>query len=423
MNLLLSEDLPLRTTRALGKNYAVDQVLPHRYGDLTEARFALLKLDDSRWFAADHPTIITSVFIDDQETLGWSRVVESDGAGNSWTEVHLAAPAPDSAKVSACGFGKSSVVTGALIENPADVFQDIMRIGGRETSWPRLRAECAAEGLLVAGSLAERVTIRDALDDVAKSVGAIWIPSDATLYPVSTVTGFVLDLESADADNVRVTTNLDDTADILRVGYGLEQATGRPLKSMEFTASPMLLGGIAAELSLPWLRSAADAEQVGTRLLERMAGERYRVAFSSRRSEIKPGWWVRLKNLPDWPFDHDEDPVVKVTETEVDLLSDSVEVVAEFLRAIPVVSVSSFSVALPSTVQGAVDASYRNGVATFRVLDPDRRPLSGARVSLDGGPPKTTDAQGIVTFVTTKGRHTLAVEAPGFAGEELEVTL
>ena len=43
MNLLLSELLPLRTTRMLG-DYAVDAVLAQRFGDLTRARFPLVQL-------------------------------------------------------------------------------------------------------------------------------------------------------------------------------------------------------------------------------------------------------------------------------------------------------------------------------------------------------------------------------------------
>ena len=42
MNLLLSELLPLRTTRELG-DYSVDAPLPHRLGDFRKARFKLLR--------------------------------------------------------------------------------------------------------------------------------------------------------------------------------------------------------------------------------------------------------------------------------------------------------------------------------------------------------------------------------------------
>ena len=72
MNLLLSETLPLRTTRMLG-DFAEDEVLPQRFGDLRHSRFRLIKLSLTEWFAADHPMPISNVYIDDEETDGWAQ--------------------------------------------------------------------------------------------------------------------------------------------------------------------------------------------------------------------------------------------------------------------------------------------------------------------------------------------------------------
>ena len=122
MNRLLSEDLPLRMSRVLG-DFAENKPLPHRYGDLSEARFPLIKMTASKWFAADHPMTITQVFVDAEETAGWNFETESDGSGQSWTVVNLAAPAPADAEVSACGTGKRHPDSGALIDNPADIYR------------------------------------------------------------------------------------------------------------------------------------------------------------------------------------------------------------------------------------------------------------------------------------------------------------
>lgn len=65
--LLLSEALPLRTTRTLG-DYAEDAVLPERFGDLTAARFPLIRLSDTEWLAAAHAMEIADVFVDDELT-------------------------------------------------------------------------------------------------------------------------------------------------------------------------------------------------------------------------------------------------------------------------------------------------------------------------------------------------------------------
>ena len=76
MNLLLSELLPLRTTRALG-DYAEDTILPEVLGDLTEAPFPLIRLDDSRFFAADHPMEVTAVYVERQLVADWAMVLEA----------------------------------------------------------------------------------------------------------------------------------------------------------------------------------------------------------------------------------------------------------------------------------------------------------------------------------------------------------
>ena len=130
MQLLLSELLPLRTTRALG-DYATDAILPEVYGDLTAAPFPLIRLDDSRFFAADHPMEVTTVYVENQIVADWAMVLESDGAGRTWTEVHFSAPVPPGSEVSAAGTGRLDDDTGALIENPADIAARICTLAGR----------------------------------------------------------------------------------------------------------------------------------------------------------------------------------------------------------------------------------------------------------------------------------------------------
>lgn len=421
MNRLLAEDLPLRMARTLG-DFAENKPLPHRYGDLSEARFPLIKLTASQWFAADHPMTVTAVFVDDEATAGWNFATVSDGAGHSWTVVNLAAPAPADAEVSACGTGKRHPDSGALIDNPADIFTDILRLAGRTSSWSTFRGECAAAGLRLAGSLDEIASIREHLDRVARSAGAIWQPDMARLYPTAVVAGPIVDLDKMAASNLQVSATVEDTCDVLRLGYDREDATGKPQKHMEFTASPQRLGGIGHELELPWLREPGAAEKVGKRLLARLAGERYQVAFNASRTDLRPGRWVRLLAHPEWPF-LGADPVLMVLEVEVQLGAKSVAVVAEYVRAQPSVAVTAHSVALPSTTDAGVDVEFRNGTVTLTFVDNDGRPLGDARVSFDGGAAKRTDARGVVFFTATKGTHAVAVEATGMVPFTFEIVL
>lgn len=423
MNLLLSEMLPLRTTRALGSRYAEDAVLPHRYGDLREAWFKAVRIDDDRWLIADHVFQVTEVATDEQPTLGWNQAIESDGRGRSWTVIRLAAPAPQSSVVWARGIGKLKASTGALIENPADVFEDIVALAGRVGSWPLLRSECAAVNLVVAGSLDEKISIRSALDLVGQSVGAIWTMELATLYPSNAPAGFIRDLSGLEVDNISITASIEDSCDSLRIGYNREDSTNQAQSGIELQAKPQLLGGVVAEALLPWLRKPDNAESVGRRLLQRKAGERYSVAFSTSATDIRPCWWVRLRGLDDWPFDEEDDPIIKVLSVDIDLTSNSAKVVGEYLRSAPRIVVSSYSAMFPSTRQSSIEVAFDSGVAVITIFDEDRRIIVGARVALDGGLAKMTDSQGHVSFFTTKGLHRLAIEAPGYVPFTMEIVL
>ena len=178
----------------------------------------------------------------------------------------------------------------------------------------------------------------------------------------------------------------------------------------------------ATSSSCPWLRAPGAAEKVGKRLLARLAGERYQVAFNASRTDLRPGRWVRLLAHPEWPF-LGADPVLMVLEVDVQLGAKSVAVVAEYVRAQPTVAVTAHSVALPSTTDAGVDVEFRNGTVTLTFVDNDSRPLGDARVSFDGGAAKRTDARGVVFFSATKGTHSVAVEATGMVPFTFEIVL
>ena len=421
MRLLLSEPLPLRTTRALG-DFAEDTVLPHRYGDLTAARFALIRLSDKRFFVADHPMTVTAVYVDDQETKGWEAQTASDGEGHTWTEVVLTAPAPNEARLSAAGTGKRNPTTGALLENPAEIIEDVLRLAGRTEQWGGLRAECAAASLRLAGSLDEPLSIRAQIDRIAESAVAIWSGQVGRLYPVETVSGLVRRLEKWQVSGLTVSASLTDTADILRLGYDESTATGRMQHSIELTASPATLGGVAVDVDLPMLRTPANAEAAGRRYLARLAGERYEVAFDTDATDLRPGAWVELVANPEWPIPG-ADPIVMVLAVEI---ADDVRIAAvtgETILSYPTITVTAHSLALPTTRDASVSIAVKAGIATLRIADENDQPIFNARVAIDNGPAKKTDEKGMVSFAVKPGPHKLAIQAPGKMAQVLTVEL
>lgn len=418
----LTDPLPLRSTRMLG-DYAEDLPLPVIIGDWTESQFPLIRLSPTRYFAADHPMEITKAFTAKQQTAGWERALESDDAGRTWTVVIFAAPVPQDVAVSASGRGILDATTGALIENPGDAFALITNtLGGRDDDWSRLRAQ--ASHLKVKGRLAERKAIKLWLDDVAQSVGAIWWHGDALLYPATDDSDPILDLDKSEikVGTLKASASLTDTADVLRLAYDQSDASNRAQHYIELSASPQRYGGLSKEVVYGWLRNPDNAEAVGRPVLQRLAGERYDVEFLSSNMSLRPGMKVRPVAHPEWMIPGD-DPIVRILQVELDRDNHSVDVRGETVIGEAVITVTAHSLALPDTVAASIDVSVRNGVATFGIEDEDKRPIANARVALDGGAPKTTDAQGKVAFAVTAGVHELAVEAAGYVPFTLQITL
>lgn len=428
MYLLLHEDLPLRSTRMLG-DFADDRVLPHRYGDLRRTRFNVIELARSTWFAADHAMEVTAVQINDESTDSWVQEIRSDEEGHTWTVVLLAAPPPPDARVTASGFGKRDPRTGRLLENPADIMEDILRIAGRTETFPQLRAEAAAEGLLLAGSLDETKSITAWLDTIAYNSGGVWTPGLARLYPISVVTGTVTELDRFAAVSVVPTSDIEDTCDVLRLKYNRDESNDRALAYVELSARPHSFGGIGEEVFLPWVRTASNAESIGRRMLARMGGRTFLVTMQGigeDGSAVRPCEWVRLVSHPGWPFDA-SDPVLMTLAVSVDPDRRQNEMTLEHVAASPAIVVTAHSVAVPFEIGAGVDIAIANGIATIGVTDDDGKPLADAWVSLDNGVAKKTNAQGKVQFEvrpsTPPRKHKLEISAPGMATLVLDIYL
>lgn len=418
---LLYEDLPLRSTKDLG-NYADDVVLAHIFGDLTRARFPLARLSATRGHAADHPMEITGAGTGTTPTASYAAKVEADVTGRTCTFVDFGAPVPVGTQMWAYGRGVRNAATGALVTNPADVMEYICALAGRTDTFQQLREESAAAGLALAGRLAVMQSIRLHLDAVAGSCGAIWCPGMGRRYPAGGVSGYVLELTAETTGIGTVEEVSDDTADILHLAYDQCDVTGKPQKSMRLEASPMRFGGIVKELSLPLLRTPANAEQVGRPILQRMAGRRYNVPLDSSQIQIRPGVWVRLVGHPDWST-ADVDPAIMPLAVDVNRDDVTTHVAGEFQATYPTVTVTAHSLALSDLSGARIEISERNGIATITVFDADNHGVPGARVSLNGSAPKTTDAAGQVSFAYVPGEYELIVQAPGFAPATLQITL
>lgn len=175
-----SADLPLRSTAVWGA-FRDLRLIPHRYGDTAGE---LLPYDEGRllFVWCDHASVsVRDVMIDGQSVFNWQWRNGQDSTGRSVTFVEFTSPVDEGAVATAAGQAKADTRTGALITNPADVLYDILAgIAGHDVDTGDVdlfRAECAARGLSVAGSIGDQVSTQRAAATVCASVGAVFCPT------------------------------------------------------------------------------------------------------------------------------------------------------------------------------------------------------------------------------------------------------
>lgn len=397
----LYEDVKLRTSDVLG-DFADTFVLEHRYGDLSKTKIRLGKLSDTLYFVADHPMAsVDSVQEAGQEIKAWRWFTKADKAGVTSTYVELAQPVSRvDGIVTASGRGKLNTVTGALIENPADIITDIAAINGREVLMPYFREECERRGLKFAGSLDEVKSLRLYLMNVIDSIGGLLIRDDAIIYPTSI--GYAKRITSFTPPSFRATT--EQRAGSVKVAYNYNEGSGK-------YGSFVVVGAINSPYDnqrveyCKWLRSNTAAIELATRLCKYYAGEHVEVTteVAGIHHTGDPIWLEGA--FFETPFLVTESqPQEASTRVKGDLIVNSWDAV----------EVTNYSAELPITQQEGIELEFDNGLLTITIYDTENKPFVGAFVSLDKGTPKKTNSRGRVQFRTTPGGHVLDIAAPGF---------
>jgi len=427
MNLLLSEDLPLRTSAALG-DYSEDAILPVIYGDLSQSAVPLVKLSETQYLAADHPATVTAVFVNEQETQGWASSTQTDITGHAYCQITLSAPPETGATITAALQGKRHAATGALIEHPADVLQDLLSLAGKTWDLSRLKAELP--GVKIAGRLDKAQSVRAWLDEITRSCGVIWAERFAAEYPphrlseaeaVANPAIAALDARSATVANP--TASIQDAADRLQIVFDYHPAKAAHAQYMELSAKPSPFGAAGApmaKLEAPWLRQPADALALGTRLLQRLAMQRATIELETGKP-ITVGDWLTLEH-PALPVEGAQSMMALSLETQPGKPGRRIGGEISW-GDIPAITLENHARAIRPKAEGGVDVAFKNGIATFTIMGPDGKPLPNALVALDNSAPKKTNAQGKVSFEAQPGNHVIAVEADGYIPFELEVTL
>ena len=419
MNLLLSENLPLRTSAALG-DYTEDAILPVVYGDLSQSAVPLVKLSETEYLAADHPATVTAVFVDEQETHGWASRTQTDITGHAYCAITLSAPPEKGAAITAALQGKRHAATGALIGHPADVLQDVLALAGK--AWDLSRLKSDLPGVRIAGRLDKAQSVRAWMDEITRSCGVVWAERFAAAYPSATGVS-VASLDARNCQISNLSANIQDAADRLQIAFDYHPAKGAFAQYMELSAKPSPFGSTGApitKLEAPWLRQPADALALAQRLLSRLASQRASIALETGKP-LTVGDWFGLRH-PSLPVDGTVALMALSLETQPGKPSRRISGEITWGDP-PIITLDHHARAIRPKADGGVDVAYSNGIATFTILGPDAKPLPNALVALDNGAAKKTNAQGKVSFEAQPGAHIIAVEASGFVPFEIEVSL
>lgn len=422
----LSDPIPLRTTAAWPA-FARPEPLPVVYGSCL---VPAVQFDRTRnyWLVADHAIAgVDTVYRDGkaEKTYAWRNAVDS--AGHPVALVELGEPLATTETLTARVRGKLHPTTGALLDNPADVLLDILRLVGNpmaDADIAEFRAACA--GLAVAGRLADTtMTIRAQIAELADSVGMLWsprMPGIAQRWPLAERPAGVpvharwAEAEVADAQAVA---RHDALHTVLRVEYEWDWAQNRARRAVTLRASSAdRYGERAATLPAKWLTTAADAVARGTAWLQAHARPRWTITLTADlKTPIPPGGWFAV--------DH---PLLPVTgewlalAAEWDGSNQRQKLTAEVPTGpVPTVATSSIG-GLFVEPESQLRVTYANGIVALVIVDPNGAPIRDALVTFDGQTGKT-DRTGTVKFKAERGEHRVTVEAAGYAPTTAEITL
>ncbi len=407
----LSDPLPLRDTSAW-PGYDALAIIPRVYG---RARVKPLRYNDAGtlYVVADHAIAGVDAVAIDGEAIDYRWRNGADTAGHAVAFLELAEAPDSSASIAAELRGLSG--------NPADILQDI---------YPRadlqdFAVHCRNARLELGGALAERMTLRAAIDFVTRQVGAIWsagLPGFAAPFPPDADGPIWGSFGKLDFSDWSAECALDGIVTRVTVPFDWDYAAGKSRQSvvLEAPAAVREHGTREAELSLPWVGSARQAVATATAWLQWRARPRWTLKFSGgvQYRAIQPGGWITA-NHPRLPLPG----AYVVTDIDPGYGRGAVTITAEAPAGLKpaVQTVLKSSAFDPITTEYSLDAGGDTVAVT--ITDETGQPLPGAKVWIDGQGPVTADASAKVRFKAAPGRHVLRIEADGRSAVTTEITL
>jgi hypothetical protein len=421
----LSDLIPLRST-AVWPKFAKSAALNVPYG---RAIVPTTQYDQSRkfWHIADCAIGgVEAIYKDGKPEKAYAWRNATDPTGQTVALIELGSALPANATLTAQVRGKINPNTGMLLENPADILQDILRLAGHDLADAELsefRTACA--DLAIAGLLTPGLTLRAQIAELAESVGMLWspaMPGIARRWPVETKPDgepVYARFAEAEVTEVKAESQQDALYTVLRVEYDWDWTKNSARRSVILRASTAdTYGDRETTLQAKWITATAAAVARGSAWLEAYARPRWSVSLTAdMEPSVPPGGWFQVSH-PLLPVAGD----LLAINAEWDWSNQRQRLRAEQSAGIaPSVTVVGYG-GLFDEPQSGLRVSYANGIATIEISDPNGAPIRDAIVTV-GSQKGKTDRSGIARIKITRGTYPMTVEAAGFSPISLEQTL
>lgn len=421
--MFLADPLPLRASTDL-PNYATVAALPLVYGRVA---IAPLRLDARglEWLLADHAIAgVQRVSIEGQDSKGWQLVQRLDDNGHAIAVLKLSQAAKEAPRVYLAG--ARSPHTGEVLEHPCDIAIDLLTRCGLQPpagAFGELRRQWP-DGQIGAVFADSKQALRDALAAIFASSGAHWLIDSSrgrwlAAQGTSTADGEQgLSITPA-AEEVRARIEAHSVWQRARVRFDYDFARQQARQAVLLTVRGAPESAPVLELDLPFLRLARHALAIGRQRLAAAAlGEWQVEARIEARQLLLPGMAVDVAH-----------PWLPAGRARLDAVSWDIARQAARIRArLPAagsvqIDLARAARAFDEAAAAPLPVEYKDGMATFTVLDQAGAPIANAAVTLDGLYTANTNAGGQVTFKTARGEHTLTVYKDGFETFEMSVVV
>lgn len=414
--ILLSDPLPLRRAADLPV-WLDDAPLPWVYGRVTLAPVCI-SAERTEWMIADHAIAgVTSVAAAGEPVSGWQHLNRTDDSGRAIAVLRTSQPVKDGVQLAVACTGALDERSGEVIEHPAAIARDLLKRCGRAPAPDAFLGLHDAQPAAACGIVFDGGTLREALADLFAPFDVLWNAADTRAVPlVGANNHSPFAITPRTAARCEASCALDDVFTTARVLFDYDYAARQHRQALTIDApeSRARYGAREITYEYPHIHAARLALELAQNRLARDAAACWQID-----ADIDTGTAVRYGDVID--LNHPHLPAGRAIVTSVTQTGQTSSIKALHWQDAQVTLARHSAAATPDSARPAY--VYKDGVATFTILDDTGAPIPHATVMLDGITGNRTNARGEVSFRTPRGAHSLTVYADGYEPFTLDVVL